>query len=113
MSHVAMTLAEKPELREHAIERYMNWRRDDGSLQDPWLRLHEHLGARLGPQGKSRTRTHRQRVPGLTTITGTRAACATAELTDPRSMPAKPPRPWLPTTTSCACWESSISHLAG
>jgi hypothetical protein len=31
------------------IERYMNWRRDDGSLLDPWLRLHERLGARLGP----------------------------------------------------------------
>lgn len=31
------------------IERYMTWRRDDGSLLDPWLRLHERLGARLGP----------------------------------------------------------------
>jgi hypothetical protein len=28
------------------IERYMTWRRDDGSLQDPWLRLHERMGAR-------------------------------------------------------------------
>ncbi|CNM52993.1 Uncharacterised protein [Mycobacterium tuberculosis] len=27
------------------------------------------------------------------TITGTRAACKTALLTDPRSMPVKPPRP--------------------
>jgi hypothetical protein len=31
------------------IERYMTWRRDDGSLQDPWLRLHERMGARMGP----------------------------------------------------------------
>ncbi|WP_041302938.1 hypothetical protein [Mycolicibacterium rhodesiae] len=31
------------------IERYMTWRRDDGSLFDPWLRLHERMGARMGP----------------------------------------------------------------
>jgi len=31
------------------IERYMTWRRDDGSLLDPWLRLHERVGARVGP----------------------------------------------------------------
>ena len=31
------------------IERYMTWRRDDGSLFDPWLRLHERMGARIGP----------------------------------------------------------------
>jgi hypothetical protein len=31
------------------IERYMKWRRDDGSLFDPWLRLHERMGARMGP----------------------------------------------------------------
>ena len=29
------------------IERYMTWRREDGSLMDPWLRLHERLGARI------------------------------------------------------------------
>ena len=34
------------------------------------------------------------------TMTGIRAACTTAELTDPSSMPANPPRPWLSTTTS-------------
>jgi GNAT superfamily N-acetyltransferase len=28
------------------IERYMSWRREDGQLLDPWLRLHERLGAR-------------------------------------------------------------------
>ena len=31
------------------IEQYMTWRREDGSLQDPWLRLHERLGATIGP----------------------------------------------------------------
>jgi hypothetical protein len=31
------------------IERYMTWRRDDGSPLDPWLRLHERIGARMGP----------------------------------------------------------------
>ena len=27
------------------IERYADWRRDDGLLFDPWLRVHERLGA--------------------------------------------------------------------
>jgi hypothetical protein len=35
------------------IERYMTWRRDDGSLMDPWLRLHERMGARMGPSAPS------------------------------------------------------------
>jgi GNAT superfamily N-acetyltransferase len=29
------------------IERYVEWRRDDGTLFDPWLRAHERLGAQL------------------------------------------------------------------
>jgi GNAT superfamily N-acetyltransferase len=29
------------------IERYMQWRREDGSHFDPWLRLHERLGGRI------------------------------------------------------------------
>ncbi len=29
------------------IERYLTWRRDDGELFDPWLRLHERLGAEI------------------------------------------------------------------
>jgi GNAT superfamily N-acetyltransferase len=29
------------------IERYVEWRRDDGLLFDPWLRVHERLGAEL------------------------------------------------------------------
>jgi GNAT superfamily N-acetyltransferase len=29
------------------IERYVTWRRDDGQLFDPWMRLHERLGARV------------------------------------------------------------------
>jgi hypothetical protein len=31
------------------IERYVTWRRDDGQLLDPWMRVHERLGARVGP----------------------------------------------------------------
>ena len=32
------------------IERYITWRRADGQLLDPWMRLHERLGARIaGP----------------------------------------------------------------
>jgi hypothetical protein len=29
------------------IERYITWRRADGELLDPWMRLHERLGARV------------------------------------------------------------------
>jgi hypothetical protein len=29
------------------IERYARWRRDDGLLFDPWMRVHERLGARI------------------------------------------------------------------
>jgi GNAT superfamily N-acetyltransferase len=29
------------------IERYVTWRRGDGQLLDPWMRLHERLGARV------------------------------------------------------------------
>jgi GNAT superfamily N-acetyltransferase len=29
------------------IERYVDWRREDGQLLDPWLRVHESAGARL------------------------------------------------------------------
>ncbi|HET6820230.1 MAG TPA: hypothetical protein VFH98_06715 [Candidatus Limnocylindria bacterium] len=29
------------------IERYVTWRRDDGQLLDPWMRVHERLGARV------------------------------------------------------------------
>ena len=29
------------------IERYVTWRRQDGQLLDPWMRLHERLGARV------------------------------------------------------------------
>ncbi len=30
------------------IERYVTWRWDDGRLFDPWMRVHESLGARVG-----------------------------------------------------------------
>ena len=29
------------------IERYITWRREDGQLLDPWMRVHERLGARV------------------------------------------------------------------
>ena len=29
------------------IEHYVTWRRDDGQLLDPWMRVHERLGARV------------------------------------------------------------------
>lgn len=32
-----------------AIERYVGWRRADGTHLDPWIRVHERLGARVGP----------------------------------------------------------------
>jgi len=42
----------RPTLKERypltAIERYVRWRRDDGQLFDPWMRIHERLGARVG-----------------------------------------------------------------
>ncbi|HYJ69890.1 MAG TPA: hypothetical protein VEX15_19730 [Nocardioidaceae bacterium] len=41
----------RPSLKERypltAIERYVRWRRDDGQLFDPWMRIHERLGARV------------------------------------------------------------------
>ena len=36
------------------IERYARWRREDGLLLDPWMRVHERLGARiLRPEPRS------------------------------------------------------------
>jgi GNAT superfamily N-acetyltransferase len=36
------------------IERYVEWRREDGLLFDPWMRVHERLGARiLKPEPRS------------------------------------------------------------
>lgn len=41
----------RPSLKERyplvPIERYVQWRRDDGQLLDPWMRVHERLGARV------------------------------------------------------------------
>lgn len=31
------------------IDDYVRWRRADGQLLDPWMRVHERLGARVGP----------------------------------------------------------------
>jgi hypothetical protein len=41
------------------IERYATWRRSDGELLDPWLRVHERLGARV-----SRPLPHSLRITG-------------------------------------------------
>jgi hypothetical protein len=41
----------RPSLKERypltAIDRYVRWRRPDGQLFDPWMRIHERLGARV------------------------------------------------------------------
>ena len=41
----------RPSLKERypltPIERYVRWRREDGQLLDPWMRIHERLGARV------------------------------------------------------------------
>jgi hypothetical protein len=41
----------RPSLKERyplaAIERYMTWRRPNGELFDPWLRMHERVGGRI------------------------------------------------------------------
>ena len=41
----------RPTLKERypltPTERYLSWRRDDGQLFDPWLRVHERLGAEI------------------------------------------------------------------
>jgi hypothetical protein len=41
----------RPSMKEHypvtPIERYVAWRRADGELFDPWMRIHERLGARV------------------------------------------------------------------
>ncbi len=29
------------------MERYVEWRREDGFLFDPWMRVHERLGAKI------------------------------------------------------------------
>jgi hypothetical protein len=41
----------RPSAKEHyplsAIDSYVGWRRVDGQLFDPWMRIHERLGARV------------------------------------------------------------------
>jgi hypothetical protein len=47
---VALVAPVRPNLKHRypitPIERYVEWRRDDGLMFDPWLRTHERLGAR-------------------------------------------------------------------
>jgi GNAT superfamily N-acetyltransferase len=50
----------RPTLKERypliPIERYMEWRREDGSHFDPWIRIHEHAGGEiLAPAPESMT----------------------------------------------------------
>jgi hypothetical protein len=52
-------------------------------------------------------------VAGRTTATGHTAWCSSAWLTEPSNIPANPPRPRDPTTTSCACADCSSSVRAG
>jgi hypothetical protein len=44
------------------MERYVEWRREDGKLLDPWLRVHETVGARL-----VRVAPQSMRIPGSVT----------------------------------------------
>ena len=41
----------RPSAKEHypltTIDHYVRWRREDGQLFDPWMRIHERLGARV------------------------------------------------------------------
>jgi len=47
----ALVAPVRPTLKERypltPMERYLEWRRDDGQLFDPWLRVHERLGAEI------------------------------------------------------------------
>lgn len=45
-------------------------------------------------------------------MTGTWVSSTTAALTEPNSIAANPPLPWLPITTSWACVELSTSSGA-
>jgi hypothetical protein len=48
----------KPKHPELSIDEYADWRREDGQLYDPWLRVHEQLGGRrlgLAPRAFSVT----------------------------------------------------------
>ena len=49
------------------IERYIAWRREDGELLDPWMRLHERLGARVatGPAALYAHHRHGRRMAGV------------------------------------------------
>ena len=51
--------------------------------------------------------------PSRTTVTGTCADRTTVEVTEPKCIPAYPPRPPLPRTTSWALRDSSTSQRSG
>jgi hypothetical protein len=55
------------------IERYVAWRREDGQLLDPWMRLHERLGSRHAPPALAAHQRQRRRLgeldrPGLPAV---------------------------------------------
>lgn len=70
---------------------------------------------RFPPEHRDRRTNHTRRCLGLpraaphprATITGTWDSCATAVLTDPSISPVNPPRPRLPTTSTCARTDSA------
>ena len=49
LSHLVAPV--RPSFKEHYpltdIATYVHWRREDGQLFDPWMRVHERLGARV------------------------------------------------------------------
>ncbi len=71
-----------------------------------WMGVRRRIRALVQPI----SRCHVQR--GMI-ITGHVAPRMTFRLTDPRSMPTNPPRPCVPTTTSCAACAWSSSACAG
>jgi hypothetical protein len=85
------------------IERYVTWRRADGSLLDPWMRLHERLGARIGPP-----------LPESMLITGTvEEWSAWTDLAFPESGAYVFPHGLAPLTVSveedrCVYWEPNV-----
>ena len=53
----------RPTLKERypliPIERYIEWRREDGSHFDPWIRVHEIVGGEIRWRGRGERRTRR------------------------------------------------------
>ena len=68
------------------IEEYVAWRRDDGQLLDPWMRVHERLGARVSTP-LPRVAAH-HRAPSRSGSPGPGCRCRpTATSSSPRGWP--------------------------